>query len=80
MADRPLNADQIKILTYLRTQPEGACAQWIAEGCGHFYETGWASGRMPTLVRRELVNKLSPGWYQLSKAGHAAIVIDEAQA
>lgn len=71
-APQPLTDKQKAILRYLNTQPDGATANWIAEGCGHFYQTSWASSAMPTLVKRGLVNSPSRGWYVLTKAGLVA--------
>lgn len=66
-----LTENQRKILTYLKTQPEGARPVWISEGCGHFYEASWASSILKRMVDMGLVHKMSPGWYQITEAGKA---------
>lgn len=80
MTEKPLNGDQLAILSLMAKEPGDGdlCAQWIAEGCGHAYDTPWASSRLPTLAKRGLITKLSPGWYRISDAGRALISNTEA--
>lgn len=70
-----LTMAQREILQALANEPGDGdmCAEWIAEQCGHFYDTPWASGRLPALVRRALVQRLSKGWYRITPAGRAAL-------
>ena len=68
-----LRPEQDQIIRYMATQPEGVRVMWIAEGCGHFYDTQWAASRLPALVKRGLVAKQGlPGWYVLTDVGRAA--------
>lgn len=71
---KALTDDQVKILRYMASEPgEGPVrAWWVAEGCGHFYAPEWASRKLPGLVKRGLVERLTPGWYNLTVAGRAA--------
>lgn len=69
-----LTDKQRQILAYLKRQPEGARTVWIAEMCGHAYETPWASTAMPRLLDLGLVARQGlPGWYVITEAGRAAI-------
>lgn len=50
-----------------------ATAQWLAEGCGHAYDTPWASSRLPGLIKRGLVERGARGYYRITDAGRAAL-------
>lgn len=56
-----------------RQGPGHSCAQWIAEECGQSYNTPWASSRLPGLMKRGLVERISPGWYQLTPEARALL-------
>lgn len=75
-----LTPDQRKILRRMAQEPGDGhlTAQWIAEGCGHFYDTPWASARLPSLVKRGFAENLSRGWYVITDAGRAALQPTEA--
>ena len=77
-----LTADQLAILQSRSfSQGDGySTANWIAEECGHFYETSWASARIPGLIKRGLIERGSKGWYRLADAGRAAIEAHRAAA
>lgn len=65
-----LTVNQILVLAYLKTQPEGARTVWIAEACGHFFDTPWAARIMRRLVGVGLVERMGPpGWYALTEDG-----------
>jgi DNA-binding PadR family transcriptional regulator len=71
-----LTHGQREILSYLARQrdPEDyQTAVWIAEGCGHFYETAWASSKLPALLRRGLIQRGGKGYYAITPAGRAAL-------
>ncbi len=75
MADK-LNDEQRQILAYLARQkpPENYhLAVWIAEGCGHYYDTAWASARLPGLLKRGLIERGGKGYYAITDAGRAAL-------
>lgn len=74
MAER-LTADQRKILTSLASEKgDGWCtAAWIAEDNDHWFDTPWASGKLPGLVKRGFVEKGARGWYRITPAGRAAL-------
>lgn len=71
-----LNENQRAILRYM-ARHKGAdgivCANWIAECCGHAYDTPWASSKLPRLAKLGLVKKLAPGWWEITPAGRAAL-------
>ena len=74
MRETKLNDDQRAILTYMNRWPgEPQYTQWIAEGCGHSYDTPWASGRLPGLAKRGLVEKTIPGCWRITDAGREAL-------
>jgi DNA-binding PadR family transcriptional regulator len=50
-----------------------ATAQWIAESCGHFYDTPWVSSKLPGLFNRGFIEKGGRGYYRITPAGHAAL-------
>lgn len=69
-----LTEAQRQILAWMATQKDNTvCAQWIAEGCGHAYDTAWASRKLPALVKRGAVEQLSPTWYAITPAGRQAL-------
>lgn len=69
-----LTPDQRQILTYMATTKDPhVCANWIAESCDHFYDTQWASSKLPGLIKRGFVDRLDRGWYAITPAGRAAI-------
>jgi restriction endonuclease Mrr len=75
-----LTDDQSAILTemadrqaYKDRDGNVATAQQIAEGCDHWFETEWASSRLPGLIKRGLVERVSRGCYRITEAGRAAI-------
>jgi predicted transcriptional regulator len=74
-----LTEDQIKILTEMtdfRSYKNGwAMAQWIAENCGHAYDTPWASSKLQGLIRRGFVERGGRGFYRITAAGRAAIEV-----
>lgn len=70
---RKLSEKQLQILRYMATQRDGAYALWIAEGCGNYYNTEWASSSLTTLRRRGFVECPTRGWYVLTEAGRSAI-------
>ena len=69
-----LTDDQRTILAYLNRSPDDAqYTVWIAEGCGHAYDTPWASGRLPGLAKRGLIEKTIPGCWRITEAGREAL-------
>jgi hypothetical protein len=70
-----LTDEQMQILAYMARTKTGEyeTAVWIAEGCGHFYDTVWAAARLPGLIRRGLIERLSRGTYLITEAGRAAL-------
>lgn len=80
---KPMSVERVKltekqrqILRHMAKEPgDGHLrAEWIAEGCGHFYDTIWASSALPALAKRGLVEKLGvPGWWVITTAGRAAL-------
>lgn len=73
MAEK-LTGEQRQILDYMaRTKDPYVCANWIAECCGHFYETEWASKRLPGLFKRGLIEKGARGWYAITPAGRTVL-------
>lgn len=77
---RKLSPDHITILTYMarefRRNPANGFTRpvWIAESCGHAYDTGWASSRLPTLLRNGLIERGGlVGHYRITDAGIAAL-------
>ena len=73
---RPLTEDHKKILAFLARHDAtvGAqYAQWIAEACGHAYDTPWATHRMNTLAHYGLVEHLESKAWRITDAGRAAL-------
>lgn len=77
MADANLTAAQLQVLrdfTNSKRYEEGlATAQWVAESCGHAYDTPWATSNIAKLTKRGLVERVSRGVYRITSAGVAAI-------
>ena len=80
-----LTDDQRQILgemANLRKYPADnpwACANWIAEGCRHHYDTPWASARLPGLAKRGLIERGDRGWWKITAAGRAALSAKEGE-
>ncbi|HEX3863543.1 MAG TPA: hypothetical protein VHY35_17810 [Stellaceae bacterium] len=70
---KDLTDDQKQILMYLETQPDGATAVWVAEGCKHFYDPQWARRRLQRLIDLGFVSKMAIGWYSITDAGRSAL-------
>ena len=73
---RRLTEAQKAILSALDHEPGDGwlTANNIAEMCGHFYNTPWASSKLPGLVRRGLIEKDGSGYYsRITSAGRAAL-------
>ncbi len=70
-----LKDDHIQILRYLVAHEyEGVQdTVWIAEGCGHWYNTPWASSRLAILKKRGLVENRVRGSWSITDAGKAAL-------
>ncbi|MFG1302669.1 hypothetical protein V5F34_00820 [Xanthobacter autotrophicus] len=71
-AGRSLTEAQEQILGYMakwKGDDAWTCAMWIAEGCKHHYDTPWAGGKLPGLVKRGLVEKGARGWYRITDSG-----------
>lgn len=72
-----LTEAQITILREMsntrRYEDGWAMAQWIAESCGHAYDTPWVSGKLPGLIRRGFVERGIRGNYRLTDLGRSAI-------
>ncbi|MFG1417228.1 hypothetical protein V5F38_05365 [Xanthobacter sp. V0B-10] len=66
-----LTDEHMLILRFL-DDGQSAYAQWIAEGCGHAYDTPWAAGRLRTLSNRGLVERIGRCW-RITDAGRAAL-------
>lgn len=78
MGEVKLTEDQRAILSYMggptvKFGDPYVCASWIAESCGHYYDTPWASAKLPALVKRGLVVRGQRGWYAITPAGRAAL-------
>lgn len=70
-----LTPDRIKILQVLASERgEGWCtAMWIAEDCDHFFDTPWASSKIPGLVKLGYVERGDRGWYRITDAGRLSL-------
>ena len=76
MTPRPMTPEQIIILRYLATVPGDDAwnlSVWVAEGCGHAFDTPWAGSRLPQLLRRGYVEKGGGGYWRITDAGRAAL-------
>ena len=61
----------LRDLTNKKRYPDGwACAEWITESCRHEF---FASTRLPTLIKRGLIERGERGWYRITPAGRAAL-------
>lgn len=74
----PITEDHMTILRYLQ-DGQTAYAQWIAEGCGHAYETPWAAGRLRTLFNCGLVKRVGRCWC-ITDAGQGELARHEGEA
>jgi predicted transcriptional regulator len=74
---RKLTSDQTAILRDMindrRYEDGWATANWIAENCGHAYETSWASSKIPGLIKRGLIERGIRGYYRITTAGRSAL-------
>lgn len=71
-------AQQAILRTLAAERGEGwMLAAWIAERNGHFYDTPWASGKLPTLLRHRIIEKSGKGYYRITEAGRAALAAME---
>jgi hypothetical protein len=70
-----LTDDQRAILRVMaRERGDGhMIAVWIAESCGHYYDTPWANSRLPSLIKRGLISRLGDGWYAITDAGRSLL-------
>lgn len=73
MTKRPeqkLNGAQRQILTEMATaqryEQEPVTAMWIAESSDHWFDTPWASSKLPTLIRRGFVEKVDRIHYRIT--------------
>jgi hypothetical protein len=69
---------RVQVLISLRDRvPPGtsgwSTSNWVAESCGHFYDSQWAGSQMPALVKAGYVEKGERGWYRITPAGIAAL-------
>jgi len=62
---------QRQILTYLAKHATAGAQDtaWIAEACGHWYDTPWASTRLKTLKKHGLVDNRAKGSWIITDAG-----------
>ena len=76
-----LNPDCLAILAemanrrhYPDTDGNLATAKWVAESCGHFYDTPWCSKRLPGLIKRGYVERTGlRGYYRITELGRSAL-------
>jgi DNA-binding MarR family transcriptional regulator len=72
MSHRQLTDDHLMILRYLsgfHGDDAWNMAQWVAERCGHAYDTPWASSRLRQLLRRGLVERGDGPYWRVTDAG-----------
>jgi len=77
-----LTEDQITILRYMsyhHGDDAWNLAKWVAEGCGHAYDTPWASSRLRQLVHKGLVEK-GVGYWRITDKGRGTLASIEAAA
>lgn len=60
--------------SHRRYEDGWATAQWIAESCGHYYDTPWVSSKLPNLIKRGFVERGIRGYYRITHAGRSALV------
>lgn len=68
----------LRDMTNKRRYADGwATANWVAESCGHYYETKWASSRLQGLIKRGYVERGARGYYRITDAGRTALATKE---
>lgn len=67
-----LSDDDLTILRFLVTQPDGVRPIWVSEHYGHWYKPEWANTRLRRYCRLGLVANPSKGWYVITDAGRDA--------
>jgi hypothetical protein len=70
-----LNNHHLTILRALANEPGDGHMKtvWVAELCGHAYDTPWAAGRLSALAKRGMVTRLGGGWWKIADAGRIAL-------
>lgn len=70
-----LPPDQATILRRAADEPGDGwlTAVWIAESCGHAYDTPWAASKLPGLAKRGLMERGGRGWWRITEAGRQAL-------